>query len=158
MPAEIGPDPMPIDVVRRTYDARARWYDGLVRMLSFGGDAEYRRIAAEELRLKPGQRVLDVGCGTGLNLRRLSRAVGPGGLVAATDLSLGMLRQAKADPRVARVQAAASQDVFKPSTFDAVLCTYVISTLLDEGVIGPILRALKPRGRLVIADDTLPPG
>lgn len=144
------------EAVRRAYDGRARYYNGLVRMLSFGGDSGYRRKAVAELRLRPGDRVLDVGCGTGLNFRYLAREVGPSGLVAGTDPSRGMMREA---PRGARlVQAAAGHEVFKPGTFDAVLCTYVISTMIGENVLAPILRVLKPGGRLVVVDDSLPPG
>jgi demethylmenaquinone methyltransferase/2-methoxy-6-polyprenyl-1,4-benzoquinol methylase len=149
---------MPLDLVRRTYDARAPFYDAIVRVLSFGGDRAYRRAAVDELRLRPGQRVLDVGCGTGLNFRLIADAVGPDGLVVGTDLSRGMLARVSGRPRMRLVQAAANQRLFRPASFDAVLCTYVISTILDEQVLPPILEALRPGGRLVVVDDTLPPG
>ncbi len=148
---------MLLEAVRRAYDGRARFYNAIVRVLSFGGDAEYRRKAVAALRLRPGDRVLDVGCGTGLNFRYLAREVGPTGALFGTDACHGMLRQI-AHPGVRLVQATASQHVFRPGTFDAVLCTYVISTILDENVVEPIVRALKPKGRLVVVDDNLPPG
>jgi ubiquinone/menaquinone biosynthesis C-methylase UbiE len=83
--------------------------------------------------------------------------VGPTGLVVGTDLSRGMLGQAR-DPRARRVQARASQRIFRPASFDAALSTYVISTLLDESVVEPIVEAVRPGGRVVIVDDRLPPG
>ena len=146
------------NLIRRTYDSRAPLYNAIVRMLSFGGDSEYRRAAVQALDLKPGDRVLDIGCGTGLNFRDIAKAVGPTGFVVGTDLSHGMLSQVEGRPNLRLVQAAASQEVFKPNTFDAILSTYVISTILDEEILGPLCRALKPGGRLVIADDTMPPG
>lgn len=149
---------MAANLIRRTYDARAPLYNAIVRVLSFGGDSEYRRAAVQALDLKPGDRVLDIGCGTGLNFRNIAKAVGPTGFVVGTDLSHGMLREVEARPNLRLVQAAASQEVFKPGTFDAILSTYVISTILDEEILGPLCRALKPGGRLVIADDSLPPG
>ena len=145
------------DLVRWTYDRRARWYDAIVRALSLGGDMRYRRRAVGALRLRPGQRVLDVGCGTGLNFGILADAVGPAGLVVGTDLSREMLRVAR-DPRARRVQARASERLFRPGSFDAALSTYVISTLLDECVVEPIVEAVRPGGRVVIVDDRLPPG
>lgn len=148
---------MQADVVRRTYDRRALWYDAIVRALSLGGDLRYRRRAVDALRLRPGQRVLDVGCGTGLNFPLLADAVGPSGLVVGTDLSREMLRSAR-DGRARLVQARASQRLFRPDSFDAVLSTYVISTLLDERVVEPIVEAVRPGGRVVIVDDRLPPG
>ena len=145
------------DVVRRTYDRRARWYDVVVRALALGADGKYRRRAVDALRLRPGQRVLDVGCGTGLNFPLLADAVGPTGLVVGTDLSRGMLSHAR-DVRASRVQARASQRIFRPGSFDAGLSTYLISTLLDEGVVDPLVDAVRPGGRVVIVDDRLPPG
>ena len=146
------------NLIRRTYDARAPLYNAIVRVLSFGGDSEYRRAAVQALDLKPGHRVLDIGCGTGLNFRDIAKAVGPTGLVVGTDLSHGMLSQVEQRPTLRLVQAAASQEVFKPGSFDAILSTYVISTILDEEILGPLFRALKPGGKLVIADDSMPPG
>lgn len=149
---------MVANLVRRTYDARAPLYNAIVRVLSFGGDSEYRRAAVAALELKPGDRVLDIGCGTGLNFRDIARAVGPAGLIVGTDLSHGMLSEVEARPNLRLVQAAASQEVFRAASFDAILSTYVISTILDEEILGPLSRALRPGGRLVIADDSLPPG
>jgi len=144
------------EAVRRAYDGRAPWYDAVVRLLSFGGDSEYRRRAVAALKLKQGDRVLDVGCGTGLNFRWIAREVGPTGMLVGTDACRGMISQVAGTRH--RVQATASQTVFKPGSFDAVLSTYVISTLLDEHIVEPIARALKPGGRIVVVDDNLPPG
>src|SRR5262249_57001058 len=55
-----------------------------------------RRRAAARLNLKPGNRVLEVGCGTGRNFPFLREAVGPSGKVYGVDLSTGMLRRARA--------------------------------------------------------------
>ena len=51
-----------------------------------------RRRAAARLDLKPGNRVLEIGCGTGRNLPFLREAVGRSGKVYGVDLSTGMLR------------------------------------------------------------------
>ena len=93
------------------------WPDAQVRALSV---AKYRKRAAgydatcgptwpirertiAALHLQPGQRVLDVGCGTGLSLPLLRSAVGAGGQVYGFDQSPEMLSQARA--RVSRPRA-----------------------------------------------------
>ena len=54
-----------------------------------------RRRAAARLSLKPGERVLEIGCGTGRNFPFLREAVGPAGKIYGVDLSSGMLRRAR---------------------------------------------------------------
>ena len=57
---------------------------------------DLRRRAAACLNLKPGDRVLEIGCGTGRNFPFLRGAVGPAGKIYGVDLSRGMLRRARA--------------------------------------------------------------
>lgn len=141
----------PLREVRRLYDRRAPFYDRLVAALSLGRDGRYRDRAVAALEARPGDRVLDVGCGTGLNFRRLPAAVG-------VDVSGGILRIARR--RCARLAMASGSELpFPDASFDRVLCTYVLTTIpgwrraLDE-----MARVLRPGGRLVVTDDRLPPG
>src|SRR5680860_236148 len=54
------------------------------------------RIAGiRALQLKPGDRVLDIGCGTGLNFPLLREAVGPGGRIVGVDISGEMLQRSR---------------------------------------------------------------
>ena len=57
---------------------------------------DLRRRAAARLNLKQGDRVLEIGCGTGRNFPFLREAVGPAGEIYGVDLSRGMLRRARA--------------------------------------------------------------
>jgi SAM-dependent methyltransferase len=79
---------------RRRYDVTARFYDvmSLERAVYRAG----REAGIAALGLRRGDRVLDVGCGTGLNLPLLRDAVGPSGVVVGLDASAAMLRQARA--------------------------------------------------------------
>jgi len=79
--------------VRRRYDRLASIYVFFEWL--FWLPRGIRPRAVERLNLKPGDRVLEVGCGTGRNLVFLSRAVGPDGRVYGVDISEGMLAKAR---------------------------------------------------------------
>lgn len=71
----------------------ARFYDGL--------SAEYpvyragRRLGIDALGLRPGEQVLDIGCGTGLNFSLLRDRIGPAGTIIGIDRSAAMLERAR---------------------------------------------------------------
>ena len=125
------------------------------------------RVAAiAALRLQPGNRVLDVGCGTGLNFTGLVSAVGPTGEVIGVDASPAMLSQARR--RVVRggwgnvdvIEGdAASLQSLVTDQFDAVVFTYSLA-IIDEWRAAWLqaLELLRPGGRIVIADTALPTG
>jgi S-adenosylmethionine-diacylgycerolhomoserine-N-methlytransferase len=79
--------------MRKKYSTIARFYDLL--------SAEYpvyragRLLGIELLRLRPGQQVLDVGCGTGLNFALLQKEIGREGVIVGLDSSAEMLAQAR---------------------------------------------------------------
>jgi ubiquinone/menaquinone biosynthesis C-methylase UbiE len=150
------------------YGARtARWYDLL------SGEPVYgvgRQLAVPALQLRPSERVLDVGCGTGLNLPLLVDAVGPGGSVVGLDRSGAMLETARTKlaertrPRVhlvegdaadPRAMAAAAEE----GRFDAVICTYTLSLMPDiEAAWGAIGGVLRPAARVAVVDMARPAG
>jgi ubiquinone/menaquinone biosynthesis C-methylase UbiE len=81
-------------VIARRYD-RIAGLIGLIDWLFFV-PPYFRRRAAQRLGLNPGDRVLEIGCGTGRNLPYLREAVGPEGRIYGVDLSAGMLAKARA--------------------------------------------------------------
>lgn len=155
----------------------ARWYDRL------SGEPVYgvgRRLALTALDLRPGERVLDLGCGTGLNLPALLGAVGPDGLVVGLDRSAAMLGVARAklsardcpqlrlvrgdaaDPdaltRAAQARATADPDRGS-SAFDAVVATYTLSLMPDvEAVWDRLTGVLRPSARVAVVDMARPTG
>lgn len=83
--------------IRDIYDRRAAGYDWslwLFRLLGFR-IRTYRKIAVERLHLTPGDTVVDLGCGTGLNFGLLEEQIGPEGTIVGVDLSESMLRKAR---------------------------------------------------------------
>jgi SAM-dependent methyltransferase len=112
--------------------------------------------------LAQGMTVVDLGAGTGYFLSRLSRAVGPGGGVIATDIEPDMVRYMKeraGREKLTNVQAliAPSDDVgIPPETADRILIVDVWHHIVDrEKYAARLARALKPGGAAVIVDFTL---
>lgn len=148
------------------YDYRADYYDSLVHILSIGMDLYYRKIALERLLIRPGYAVLDIGCGTGLDLPSLSKKVAPGtgGKVLGIDLSERMLywahqRVCKEKLRnVSLVLSDASNLPIETGSIQAVFCNYLLSTVSAGKVIQEIFRVAMPGASMVFADDRLPSG
>jgi SAM-dependent methyltransferase len=123
-----------------------------------------RRRAIERLELKSGNRVLEVGCGTGRNLSLLREAVGPEGHVYGIDLSDGMLAaaqklcaQRKWD-NVTLISGDAAQYLV-PELVDGVLFSLSYNTMPHHReVLKHSWNQLRAEKYLVIMDAKLPPG
>jgi ubiquinone/menaquinone biosynthesis C-methylase UbiE len=106
--------------------------------------------------LEPGERVLDVACGTGVVARVAAASVGERGAVVAADLNPGMLDVARSlrAPRGAKVewrQADAAALPFAEQTFDAVLCQLGLQLFADRAAaLREMFRVLCPGGRVVV--------
>lgn len=83
------------DEVRRLYDRLAPTYDVVAGAYQLLGGRRLVLRAVELLALRSGDTLVELGCGTGVNLPRLARAVGPTGAVVGVDLSPGMLGRAR---------------------------------------------------------------
>jgi len=103
---------------------------------------------------KPGNRLLDIGCGTGAAARYAVERVAPGGTVAAIDLNAGMIAHARTlcppgdvDWREGDVMALP----FGDGAFDIVVGNQVLQFLKDKsGALAEMKRVLAPGGRLVL--------
>lgn len=142
----------------------ARRYDRLAPIfrlmeLAFWMPPTLRRRTIAALDLHRGDRILEVGCGSGSNLPLLARAVGAGGTVVGTDISPGMLRHAEhlvdrcGLPNVTLVQQDAAQ-LSIDTPLDAILFSLSYSVMPNrQKALSLAWAALKPHGRLVIMDS-----
>lgn len=81
--------------IRRLYGRTAHFYDFALLGYRLLGVTRQRRKAIDALQLRPGDTVVDLGCGTGANFALLVEAVGSTGRIVGVDLSAAMLAQAK---------------------------------------------------------------
>jgi demethylmenaquinone methyltransferase/2-methoxy-6-polyprenyl-1,4-benzoquinol methylase len=79
--------------VKDTFNSISSVYDRMNGLMSFGMHIYWRKYAVDELRIGPGERVLDGCCGTADFALESARKVGEKGRVVATDFSEGMLRE-----------------------------------------------------------------
>ncbi len=115
--------------------------------------AEWTGRVADAARVGPGDRVLDVACGTGVLARDVARRVAPGGAAVGLDVNEGMLAVAgRAAPDVEWHQGAAEQLPFEDAAFDAVVSQFGLMFFQDRGAaLGEMRRVLRPGGRLAVA-------
>jgi ubiquinone/menaquinone biosynthesis C-methylase UbiE len=139
---------------------KAALYDLLVGLMTLGRERGFRDNLVQLADLRPGEAVLDVGCGTGSLAIAAKRAVGPTGMACGIDASPEMLARAekkagKAGVAVVFKQAAAQALPFPDRQFDAALSTVMLHHLPRSGreqCLREIGRVLKPRGRLLVVD------
>jgi ubiquinone/menaquinone biosynthesis C-methylase UbiE len=143
-----------VDAARAFYDRLSGVYDALAD----ASEHESRERGLGLLAPAEGERILEIGFGTGQSLVTLARAVGAAGRVSGIDLSEGMTRVARQrlesaglEDRVELRMAAAPPLPWSDSTFDAVTMSFTLE-LFPEEVIPELLaetrRVLRPAGRL----------
>ena len=143
----------------------AVWYDVLVWLLTFGRERAFREKILSFAKLKPGEAVLDVGCGTGTVALLAKKKVGPQGRVEGIDAAAEMVARATTKARRSGLQvefsnATAQELPFKDGEFDVVLSTLMFHHLPKKGreeFAREAVRVLRPGGRLVVVDFAKPP-
>jgi demethylmenaquinone methyltransferase / 2-methoxy-6-polyprenyl-1,4-benzoquinol methylase len=141
--------------VAEMFDGVAQRYDLTNTVLSFGQDRGWRRATRAALGLRPGERVLDVGAGTGVSTEELERS---GAFAVGADLSTGMLRAGRQSGReVPLVAGDALQLPFADETFDAVTISFALRNVVDTpAALRELARVTRPGGRLVVCEFSSP--
>lgn len=150
--------------IRKLYRKRAKRYDLSANLYYLMGFREYayRKKAVRALELKPGDTVVEIGCGTGLNLSLLQKAVGPSGKIIGVDLTGEMLDRArkridgKGWTKVELVRCDAASFRF-PENLGGVLSTFAITLIPEfDQIIRNGAESLSPGKKFVILDFKKP--
>jgi phosphatidylethanolamine/phosphatidyl-N-methylethanolamine N-methyltransferase len=140
---------MDLQKVERVYSNYAGVYDQIFGRIFH----ESRESAVRRLNVKPQERILEVGIGTGLSLPLYP----PDCRVVAIDLSAGMLEKARQrldahrlqNVQLLRMDAGAME--FADDSFDTVMAAYVVTAVPDyRKVVSEMIRVCKPGGRIIM--------
>ena len=141
---------------RWAYDLLSPVYDRLWARVPL------RERLVEMLALQEGDRVLETGVGSGINLAYLAERVGPTGFIAGIDISERMLGLARA--KAARLavpvelrEGNAARLPYRDAGFDAVLHFGVSISFRPRARRRGDVRVVRPGGRILIVDETIAP-
>ncbi len=149
-------------LVREMFDRIAGRYELLNAVMTAGLYKLWNRKVVRATGLRPGDRALDLACGTGSLTRALANTVGPKGSVLGIDFSAQMLRAAEARPAANveyRLGDATDLAGVPPASFDAATIAYGARNIPDlDGLFAEMARVLKPGGRAVCLEIARPTG
>jgi SAM-dependent methyltransferase len=132
------------------YDRHARFYETFRGLVLTG-----RKALINSLQILPGQKVLEVGCGTGWNTPLLASKVGCSGLVVGVDLSAEMIRIANSKYSAANVRFICADSLrWNHGKWDRIVISYSLSAI-GIIVLDLAVTRLKTNGRIGIIDYCL---
>ena len=141
--------------VRTMFDRIAPRYDLMNRLVSLGLDQGWRRLALDIVEVGPGDRVLDLACGTGDLSEAAQRR---GAYVIGVDFAREMLRGATRRGIAANfTNADAARLPIASESIDVVTCGFALRNFVSlPQVFSEIERVLKPGGRIALIDVDRP--
>lgn len=140
------------DTIREAYKRYSKFYD-----LTFGPILQPgRKTAIERLECHPGERVLEVGVGTGLSLDMYPDGVKVVGIDLSEEM-LGKAREKAARENLRNVEGLFQMDAqsmeFRDNEFDKVVAMYVATVVPDpRALVAEIRRVCKPGGKIVFVN------
>ncbi|KYH33117.1 bifunctional demethylmenaquinone methyltransferase/2-methoxy-6-polyprenyl-1,4-benzoquinol methylase UbiE [Neomoorella mulderi] len=145
------------EYVRGIFNNIAPRYDLLNTILSFNCDRGWRRFTVAQAGLVPGNKTLDVCCGTGMLSLELARAVAPGGQVVGLDFAPAMLEVARRrlaastyGHLVQLVEGNALDLPFPDNTFDCATIAFGLRNLPDiKRGLAEMMRVVRTGGRVI---------
>ena len=152
--ADTGGKPAFVDGL---FDAGAAHYDSVVDWGFLRSGSLYRRWTLRRHGLKPGLRLLDVACGTGLVAVAAAKILGETDSIDCLDPSEGMLAIARTKLTARFVVGRAEQIPFPDHSFDFLTMGYALRHVTSlEAAFREYRRVLKPGGKLLILEITKP--
>lgn len=152
-------------VFMKVLESAPRRYDLGIRLLSLGRITRVHREMAER-GVSAGRRALDIGCGTGslaiASARRGAQVTGIDISPHMLDIARRKVEQAKLADNISLLQMSAIEldERFESESFDTIMSSLTFSELSEDEqrfVLRQCHRLLKDDGRLIIADETVPP-
>jgi demethylmenaquinone methyltransferase/2-methoxy-6-polyprenyl-1,4-benzoquinol methylase len=142
-------------LVREMFERIAPRYDRMNRLVSLGLDQRWRRAAVAAIRIGPGDRVVDLACGTG-DLAEL--ALRAGARVIALDSARAMLRGARSRGIGASLGLTDAASLpLRSGCASAVTCGFALRNFTaPEAVLAEAARVLAPGGRLALLEVGVP--
>lgn len=163
MPAPLSEAAAPV-TRGRTLDHAAAVYDILAPVMTLGQEGRYRKLAIRLLDLHGSERVLDVGCGTGILTRQIAQRLSGSdacavGLDAAPKMIQVAQRHAQGLPHLQFDVGVAETLAYRDASFDCAVSTFFfhhIDADLKRLSLAELRRVLKPGGKLIIVDVDVP--
>ncbi len=140
------------ETARQIYDRLGAYYDWAERF-----ESRAKARAMDLLDVSAGQRVLNVGVGTGKEHNQLQAAVGSKGIVVGIDISPVMLDLTKARTGAPVCQADARNLPFAKASFDGLFCSYVLDLIPSRdlpAILVEFRRILTPKGHMALVTLT----
>lgn len=142
----------------------AALYDPLIETLSFGREQRFRELSLRHMAVRPDDRILDIGCGTGSLTLLAARRLGPTGAILGIDAAPKMIaiacRKAAEQGSSARFKTAVAEALpFSDGEFTLVVNSmfcHHIDLELKRAAFAEMRRVLAPGGRLITADIDRP--
>jgi len=152
------------NLVAEVFHSVAAKYDIMNDMMSLGIHRVWKRFTIDCSGVRRGQRVLDLGGGTGDLTAKFSRIVGDDGQVVLADINNSMLKVGRSKLRdcgivgnVGYVQANAEELPFPDDYFDCITISFCLRNVTDKDkALRSMFRVLKPGGRLLVLEFSKP--
>ena len=152
------------ELVAEVFHSVAAKYDIMNDLMSMGVHRVWKRFTIDCSGVRRGQKVLDLGGGTGDLTAKFSRIVGDSGQVILADINNSMLKVGRSKLRdlgvvgnVGYVQANAEELPFPDDFFDCITISFCLRNVTDKDkALRSMYRVLKPGGRLLVLEFSKP--